>query len=183
MISHTHIPTYTECLKGGKEAQSIGAHLTLLSHSSLISFEVSWTPSHLKHLLPTSRPGCSISSIFCLVFPNQYREMLLSHSIPFKSSPSPPLPSRPRRHLHFPPPGPLFLMNCHLATVCILPSAASSSSPSENGEIQYELLSLLQGQAERDRERERRREINIPESEGGKSGGGVETDKIYTRCL
>lgn len=40
-------------------------------------------------------------------------------------------------------------------TVCTLPSEASSSSPLENREIQYELLSLLQGRGEGEEKRER----------------------------
>lgn len=66
-----------------------------------------------------------------------------------------------------------------------LPSSASSSSLSGNREIQYELLSLLQGQSEGEGrgEQERQKEINRPEREEKikKMGGGK--DKIYIHSL
>lgn len=66
-----------------------------------------------------------------------------------------------------------------------LSSSASSSSLSGNREIQYELLSLLQGQSEGEGrgEQERQKEINRPEREEKikKMGGGK--DKIYIHSL
>lgn len=86
-------------------------------------------------------------------------------------------------HLYFPQ-WVLFFLD-ELPPPNCLPSSASSSSLSGNREIQYELLSLLQGQSEREGrgEQERQKEINRPEREEKikKMGGGK--DKIYIHSL
>lgn len=120
--------------------------LTLIPHFPW-DFPDPVIPSNSSLHFPVTRLHLSI---FYLVIQNQYWEILIS-SFP---------QADPRYHLS-PTRGFCSWWTDRLTTVCILPSDASSSSPSENREIQYELLSLLQGQAERlwEREREGKREM------------------------
>lgn len=67
--------------------------------------------------------------------------------------------------------GVLNLMNCHITNFASCSSDASSSSPSENREIQYELLSLLQGHSEIERARETERDKWTRKREKNRRGG------------
>ncbi len=172
---HTH--THTWQISGVlSPVQWSSSHFSL-SLSSPVSLWDFLTPSFLQFLslLPSQDAPFlyfhPMFSSFYVVFQNQSQEMLLSCSPPSISFLLLSL-AGPHRHLYFPPDGVLFLMNYRLTTVCILPSDASSSSPSENREIQYELLSLLQGQDEGEGKgkRERQKEINRPERRKKRGG-------------
>lgn len=136
--------------------------LYVLSHSSSpLGFSDLVTPSIP---LSTSQSGCSIS----LFSSHHLLSSFSSTTVKLKYAPCLFFMPFLSNVLHFPvdltttsvyPTGILFLMNCHLTIVCILPSNPLPSSPFENKEIQYELLSLLQGQCQRKKgEQERRRD-------------------------
>lgn len=148
-----NLNTHTAVLWGIKHG---GAHLPFSSTYSFIP-GLPWdflTPLFLLSPLPSQ------DAAFLHFHPLLFL-LCLSESIPriaiilFHSFFSPPFSCTPHHPLYFPPCGVLFLMNCRLTTVCILPSDASSSSSSENREIQYDAVIIAWAGWERRKERMR----------------------------